>query len=269
MKARNAVSRPDSLTDAMSVNEGVTPQTPFGRISRRALLGAGMGSAAFLGLEGAPAAVAASHRGSGDRLIFLGTMGGPVINTGRAQTATVLEVSGSQYLIDCGYAVGRQMAAAGLDMSQIADIFITHHHSDHVADLPGLLLLTWYGAGRGVTHVWGPPPIERMIRLIPEMFSVDVESRMQEGMNSTFDESAVPHGITLPATGAVRVMEDENVEVDAVRVPHGEDIHDAYAYRFDIKRSGRSSRPTGTWSIWRKARTSWCTRSCRCRVRRC
>jgi ribonuclease BN (tRNA processing enzyme) len=235
------ISRPNSLTDAMAINDDDSPPTPLIGFSRRILLGAGMGSAAVMALPGAnPAGAASSRSVNDDRLIFLGTMGGPVINTKRAQTATMLEVSGSQYLIDCGYAVGRQMAAAGLDMGQLANIFITHHHSDHVADLPGLLLLTWYGAGRGVTHVWGPPPIKRMVRLIPEMFSVDVESRMQEGMNSPFHESAIAHGFTLPATGTVRVMEDENVEVDAVRVPHGEDIHDAYAYRFDIKRTGRS-----------------------------
>jgi ribonuclease BN (tRNA processing enzyme) len=225
----------------MGINENGSLSTPFIGSSRRTLIGAGMGSAALIALGDTVAAeAAASLSGRGDRLVFLGTMGGPVINTKRAQTATVLEVSGSPYLVDCGYSVGRQMAAAGLDMGQIANIFITHHHSDHVADLPGLLLLTWYGAGRIATNLWGPPPIDRMIRLIPEMFSVDVESRVEEGMNNRFDESVIPHELTLPATGTVRVMEDEHVEVDAVRVPHGLDIHDAYAYRFDIKRTGRS-----------------------------
>lgn len=244
MNARPADSRPPLLTSAKGIDEDTSqPASVNAALSRRALLGAGVGSAAVLALDGTNSAAAAavdSRGNSGDRLILLGTMGGPVINTQRAQSAAALEVNGSQYLIDCGYAVGRQMAAAGLDMGQIADIFITHHHSDHVADLPGLLLLTWYGAGRLATNVWGPPPVERMIRLIPEMFAVDVKSRMLEGMNVTFEESVVAHGLKLPAHRTVRVMEDENVEVHAVRVPHGEDIHDAYAYRFDIRKTGRS-----------------------------
>lgn len=241
MKIPTAVARPDLPTCDMGLNEDASPQAPLSGFSRRTLIGAGMATAAFVALDRAtPAMATGSQGGGGDRLIFLGTMGGPVINTKRAQTATVLAVGGSQYLIDCGYAVGRQMAAAGLGMQQISDIFITHHHSDHVADLPGLLLLTWYGAGRTGTHVWGPPPVERMIGLIPELFSVDVESRVEEGMDIPFDESVTSHGFTLPAVGTVRVMEDDNVTVDAVRVPHGDDIHDAYAYRFDIKSTGRS-----------------------------
>ena len=35
-------------------------------------------------------------------------------------------------------------------------------------------------------------------------------------------------------------MEDENVVVSATRVFHGPEVHDAYAYRFDIKRTGKS-----------------------------
>ena len=47
------------------------------------------------------------------------------------------------------------------------------------------------------------------------------------------------HDVVPPADGIHRVMEDERVAVDAVRVFHGPEVDDAYAYRFTVKRTGK------------------------------
>jgi ribonuclease BN (tRNA processing enzyme) len=48
------------------------------------------------------------------------------------------------------------------------------------------------------------------------------------------------HEITLPERGGATVMEDENLRVSATRVFHGDEVRDAYAYRFDVRRTGKS-----------------------------
>lgn len=214
-------------------------------ISRRGLLATGAAAAASLTL-GARAARAATpaalaSQAQGDRLVFLGTNGGPVINPRRALTSTVLVAGGTQYMVDGGYAVGAQMVKAQLDLAKMRHLFVTHHHSDHVADLPGLLLLTWYGSERSRTNLWGPPPLAHMVDLIPQLFSVDVKSRMEEGLELPFSKSVAAESFTLTERSAPRrTMQDRNVAVHSVWVPHGADIKHSYAYRFDIKKTGRS-----------------------------
>jgi ribonuclease BN (tRNA processing enzyme) len=67
-------------------------------------------------------------------------------------------VDGYSYLVDCGYGVARQLARSGLGLLSLRDIFITHLHSDHVADYFTLLLLGWAGLETtpAPLHAYGP-----------------------------------------------------------------------------------------------------------------
>ncbi|WP_347350436.1 MBL fold metallo-hydrolase [Intrasporangium sp.] len=84
------------------------------------------------------------------RVITLGTAGGPAWwrEHGGARVpagiSTALVVGEDVYLVDAGYGAGAQLTRAGLDMSQLRAVFITHLHSDHVVDLPGLVLFGTY-----------------------------------------------------------------------------------------------------------------------------
>lgn len=77
------------------------------------------------------------------RVITLGTAGGPVwwnSDTPRTGISTAVVVGDRVYVVDAGTGVGRQLVAAGLSMSQVRGIFITHMHSDHVVDLGSLAI---------------------------------------------------------------------------------------------------------------------------------
>lgn len=78
-------------------------------------------------------------------VVTLGTAGGPRWwsdhrGEPRAGIATAVVVDDSWYLVDCGYGAGRQANRAGLSMADLRGVFVTHLHSDHVVDLPALLL---------------------------------------------------------------------------------------------------------------------------------
>src|SRR5262245_11013467 len=90
-------------------------------------------------------------------LLLLGTQGGPGVGLMRAQTASVIFAGGQPYLVDCGYGTVRGLVQAGLRLAQISNVFVSHLHNDHTADIAAMLSLKWTG-GQAVepTTVWGP-----------------------------------------------------------------------------------------------------------------
>ena len=89
-------------------------------------------------LTGAIAAAATLHGRStraqdgATKLILLGTGGGPRPRTASSASAQVIVSNGVAYVIDCGDGVARQLAFAGVPLTTLRHIFITHHHSDHM-----------------------------------------------------------------------------------------------------------------------------------------
>jgi ribonuclease BN (tRNA processing enzyme) len=162
------------------------------------------------------------------RLILLGTGGGPRPRTSSSAAAQVIVTNGAAYVIDCGNGVARQLAFAGVPLSSLRHIFLTHHHSDHNADYGNLIWLAWCAGLRTRVDGWGPPPLERMTRLFFEMNACDIDFRVA-------DEDRVPlrplvHVHELTDGG--RVLQDENLTVTATLVDHPP-VVPAFGYRFD------------------------------------
>src|SRR5512138_3624841 len=84
-----------------------------------------------------------SQEKRGTRLILLGTKGGPRVGEGRHNPATLLLINGTPYLVDCGYGTSRQLLTAGVPVSTLRYLFITHHHSDHNLEVGPLVYNAW------------------------------------------------------------------------------------------------------------------------------
>jgi ribonuclease BN (tRNA processing enzyme) len=165
---------------------------------------------------------------AGDRLVLLGTAGGPTPKRTRAAPAQALVLGGEVYLVDCGNGVGRQMALAGLPLTALRHVFVTHHHSDHVADLVTLPLLAW---ASGLDHpitVHGPPPLRRSVADGLRAVAFDVATREKDEGYRPLAQLLRTHEFR----GDGLVHRDPRVTVRAVRVSHPP-IVEAYAYRFD------------------------------------
>ena len=117
---------------------------------------------------------------AGPRLVLLGTAGGPTPKKMRAAPASALEVDGNVYVVDCGSGVGRQMALAGLPFKGLRHVFVTHHHSDHVADLVTLPLLAWAAGNEGTVTLHGPRPIKRAARDGLRAHAYDIDTRRKD-----------------------------------------------------------------------------------------
>ncbi|SFP69596.1 Ribonuclease BN, tRNA processing enzyme [Amycolatopsis rubida] len=168
----------------------------------------------------------------------LGVNGGPILSTTRSQPALALVVGTRVYLVDCGGNADQQLVESGIGFAGLGNIFITHHHADHVTGLTDVAMLGWTYTPSpvGDLDVWGPPKIDAVVSGMQQ--SLGEATRLFSGNRPPRRVTA--HVISAPATGSVEVLRDDLVRVTATRVFHGPEVPDAYAYRFDILATGRS-----------------------------
>jgi ribonuclease BN (tRNA processing enzyme) len=133
-------------------------------------------------------------------------------------------------VIDCGDGVATQLVRAGIPLSNLRHVFITHHHSDHNADYGNLLLLAWTAGLKTRVDTWGPKPLKRITKLFFKMSEVDIRTRMQDEGRSPIAGLIHPHDIVK---GGV-VFKDDKVTVKTAVVDHGL-TKPALAYRLDTK----------------------------------
>lgn len=168
---------------------------------------------------------------AGDRVVLLGTKGGPTPSPFRAPACVAVVVEGTAYLIDAPNGVAGQLAKARIDVATLSRIFITHNHSDHVLDAGSLVVLAW-GAGlhRPVT-LHGPPPLRAIVRHSLAASRFDIAARMREEGRAPL----TPLVSVREATAGGLVYDDARVRVTSALVDHYT-VRPAFAYRFDTAR---------------------------------
>lgn len=164
----------------------------------------------------------------GTRLVLLGTAGGPSIKKARAQPANALLVNGSLYVIDAGNGVARQLALAEIDPKKLRAVFITHNHSDHMADYGTLLLRAMLSGLRNPVDTYGPPPLSMMTKAYIAYADWDVQLRIHDEGRPELASIIRAHEVLEEGV----IYQDENLKVTAFEVPHGA-AKPSFAYRFD------------------------------------
>ena len=192
------------------------------RPGRRRFLGA-----LLAGIAGIRRAFAQTGRAA-SRLILLGTAGGPTPKKTRSGPSQAIVIGDRTYVIDCGDGVARQLVLAGVPLTSIRHVFITHHHSDHTADYGNLLLLAWGDALTTRVDTWGPPPLARITNLFFEMNAPDLTVREKDEGRPPLPPLVHPHDVER----AGLVMRDDRVTVTCAIVEHPL-VPLALAYRFD------------------------------------
>ncbi|NJP98472.1 MBL fold metallo-hydrolase [Nonomuraea sp. FMUSA5-5] len=259
---------------------------PSDQPSRRALLRntatAGLAGAAAV-LASPPTLAAADPRRSatvtlsGDvagyntRVLLLGTSGGPLQVPGRTMISSAVAVGDRFYLVDAGSGAVRQAALAGIGLPALGAVFITHGHSDHLADLFNLVWLS-QGPSAPPLPIHGPGPAgylppspgnapvpvlnpDHPTPGLRDIFTgwlaaatYDINIRNNEngppGRDFTkkfaIREIMPPAAVgaspehTAPDMSPFTVFEDDRVRVSAILVPHGQ-VFPSYAYRFQTE----------------------------------
>jgi ribonuclease BN (tRNA processing enzyme) len=162
------------------------------------------------------------------RLVLLGTAGGPTPKKNRAAPAQLIMINDEAYLIDCGNGVAQQVVKAGIKLSAIRHVFLTHHHSDHNADYGNLMLLAWAADLDHRIDTYGPPPLKRMTQQFLALNDYDIQTRIHDEGRRPLKQLIYPHELQHDSV----VMQNQHVKVSAARVVHPP-VKPAFAYRFD------------------------------------
>ena len=90
--------------------------------------------------------------------------GTPTSTPTRFGLAYVLDVDGTKLTFDCGPAATRKLVQSGMHLTEIDNLFFTHHHFDHDIDYPCFLLCRWdQSIGKeNMLNVYGPALPERI-----------------------------------------------------------------------------------------------------------
>ncbi|HEV8393073.1 MAG TPA: MBL fold metallo-hydrolase [Vicinamibacterales bacterium] len=208
-------------------------------LSRRSVL---QGIAAVVGVT--PFGAFAQPPAAGTRLVLLGTQGGPNYTATRGEAANAVLVDGQPYLVDCGYGALAALKKAGVNHRQIAQVFITHLHDDHTADLAALLIRQWTDGRVQPTTVTGPYGTAKMVEAVIAFGEANAAIRMVDEARSV-KPAEMFKGRDIAATPApAEVYRDERLTVRAVENTHFPDEskqkmpYRSVAYRFDAR--GRS-----------------------------
>lgn len=91
----------------------------------------------------------------GVTVVVLGAAGGPSVQ--RSSIAcTALVVDGAIYVVDAGLGLTQRFHDAGLDFAKLRAMFLTHLHSDHMADFFSFFWMN-FREFAGAVEVYGPP----------------------------------------------------------------------------------------------------------------
>ena len=156
---------------------------------------------------------------------------GPRVNLEQFGASTLVEAGSVRLLFDCGRGATLRLAQVGVPIGTISRLFLTHLHSDHVIQIPDLLLTGWVGGTRTIPfEVWGPTGTRDMMNHMQEAFVFDIHMRRD------VDEKSPADGIKVVSHDIEQgiVFDDQGVKVTAFLVDHGP-VSPAFGYRVDYR----------------------------------
>lgn len=158
------------------------------------------------------------------RLTTIGT-GTAAPHPARVSASHLMEAGGVRLLLDCGSGAVHRMAHLGVAWQTITHVALTHFHTDHISDLP-LLVMGWR---------WGQLPARE----------APVTIFGPSGIGQLFERLAAVHGSWLLSPGFPLTVEDlagdqvvrlpDDVELTTHPVPHTPESV-AYSIRKDARR---------------------------------
>ncbi|PJI86472.1 ribonuclease Z [Yoonia maricola] len=167
-------------------------------------------------------------------LIFCGT-GSPNYQKDRGQACLGIIAGGKLFVFDTGQGASQGLQAASAPMTEIAAVFITHLHSDHISGLGDVLHNSWLYGRKTEVVTYGPPGTARAHQGMELSFASDLEERLEilegEYANSSAAMGTVEE-IEVRGAELVKVYDEGGVIISAFAVDHPGWSH-AYGYKIE------------------------------------
>lgn len=157
---------------------------------------------------------------------LLGT-GSPLPDPHRAGPSTLVQAGDEHHLVDAGRGVLIRLAAAGVPVSRLTSVLLTHLHSDHLTDLNDVITTHWVTSFEPTPlRVVGPPGTQRVVDHLLAALGPDIGYR-------------IAHHADLEHPPVVEVTEMSNgpvsgssVAITCAPTDH-RPVEPSIAYRFD------------------------------------
>jgi ribonuclease Z len=164
------------------------------------------------------------------RVVLLGSGSGPPVRLNQFGMSTLVEAGGTRLLFDCGRGATIRLTQLGVPVASISRLFLTHLHSDHIVQIPDLMLAGWT-TGRVVPlEVWGPAGTREMMDALQRAYAFDIHMRRD------VDEKDPGEGIRVVSQDIEEgtVFDRDGLKVTAFLVDHGP-VSPAFGYRIDYR----------------------------------
>lgn len=152
---------------------------------------------------------------------------------GRAGAGVLVRYKDISLQFDAGRGTVLRMIEAGLTPTNLTALFVTHYHSDHVMDIPDVVLTRWVEQNMhktGPLHIITPQGSAlRYVERMMDAFDDDIHVRQQHTSADDLRTEITSFEATFTEQ-QVWVSSNGEVVVDAVAVHH-EPVLDAVAYR--------------------------------------
>ena len=161
----------------------------------------------------------------------------PLPAPGRAEACILVEAGDDIYIFDMGNGSAVNLQQYQIPWSNVKGIFITHMHSDHIADLPDAHLASWIQGRKSPLKVYGPKGINLVTKGFELAYSADYQYR-----NEHHGDEILP--LDIAGYEAIEIANNEYIENDTAGMeilPFAVNHHPVnHAFGFKIAYKGRT-----------------------------
>jgi ribonuclease BN (tRNA processing enzyme) len=164
-----------------------------------------------------------------DRLILLGTQGGPFIRSNQqTPSANLIVYKNIPFIIDAGYGTSFKLLEANVKLSTVKYIFITHLHSDHNLDLGPLIYNAWIAGLAENINVFAPKGIKSLLNAYWTSNQYDINTRIRD--EGRLDIRKL---VTVREIKEGKLIDDPDFQISCLKNIHPPLEH-SYAFKFKI-----------------------------------
>ena len=100
--------------------------------------------------------------------------GAPLPDPTRMGPCTVVIAGRRVFVVDAGEGSVRRLSLMGFQPGQVSALFLTHYHSDHIADLGELMLQHWgAAASQSPLPIYGPTGLDQVVQGFEQAYQLD------------------------------------------------------------------------------------------------
>ena len=179
---------------------------------------------------------------SASRLVVLGSAGGPTPKPNRFPAAYALVVGDDVYLVDAGNGVAQQLARAGIGINRVRHVFVSHHHSDHDADIGTVTLATQSSVATTLFDLLGAQEqlaVQQENLSTAERTLLILRERMTVGTATGLDVAQQDTVVAQQLDAAGRGARQRRVQLAADRGHEPAQVHGVQAVRVLLRQDQR------------------------------